>query len=399
MGTPGNLKRVVVVLGMGRSGTSTIARSLAAIGVDLGQDLLAASFDNPKGFWEDNQSREINDALLAAMGQAWHTLFFSPDMELTHPSTVALHHRAVDHITQTFGSSRVWGFKDPRTVRVLPFWLNVFQSLDLTPSFVIAVRNPLSVADSLASRDGFAKEKSLLLWLCHTLAALVVPHTYDRVVVDYDGFLEKPYASLMRVASQLNLPPPVPDDEFFTAFVDQRLRHTRYHIADLLGHPLVMPLIRQAYTLAIDLAYDRMSVEAEEVRHQVDKLCRELLALKPVLDYINELETRCDTLQGRLRDGEHAWAMLREALAKSEAEREVGTEINNRLQVELKQREEDNDAVNHRLRMAESEVEAERRLASGLRDQILAYERSTSWRLTAPVRSVVDKVVKPRRKP
>ena len=46
-------KNVFIVLGVGRSGTSAIARGLKALGIDLGNMLRPAADANPKGFWED----------------------------------------------------------------------------------------------------------------------------------------------------------------------------------------------------------------------------------------------------------------------------------------------------------------------------------------------------------
>ncbi len=46
-------QRVIVLLGMHRSGTSPITRGLKALGVELGEDLLPSAPENPTGFWED----------------------------------------------------------------------------------------------------------------------------------------------------------------------------------------------------------------------------------------------------------------------------------------------------------------------------------------------------------
>ena len=50
MNAPG---RLVLVLGMHRSGTSALARGLRVLGIALGDDLLPAHPCNPKGFFED----------------------------------------------------------------------------------------------------------------------------------------------------------------------------------------------------------------------------------------------------------------------------------------------------------------------------------------------------------
>lgn len=68
-------KEIVVVLGMHRSGTSAITRSLKVLGVDLGGRLLPAEAGiNDKGFWEDVDITAFNVDLLHALGHDWHTL-------------------------------------------------------------------------------------------------------------------------------------------------------------------------------------------------------------------------------------------------------------------------------------------------------------------------------------
>lgn len=44
-------RRVIVVLGMHRSGTSVFARGLPVLGVELGDRLMAPDPYNPRGFW------------------------------------------------------------------------------------------------------------------------------------------------------------------------------------------------------------------------------------------------------------------------------------------------------------------------------------------------------------
>ena len=49
-----DLTRVVPILGMHRSGTSMLAGALQQLGLELGSPLLAATPDNPHGYWENS---------------------------------------------------------------------------------------------------------------------------------------------------------------------------------------------------------------------------------------------------------------------------------------------------------------------------------------------------------
>ena len=69
------IQPIVVVLGMHRSGTSTVARALQSVGVSLGDRLMpAAPGNNDKGFFEDLDIVNFNERLLSAVGHAWHSI-------------------------------------------------------------------------------------------------------------------------------------------------------------------------------------------------------------------------------------------------------------------------------------------------------------------------------------
>lgn len=55
------------VVGMHRSGTSLVTALLALAGADTGprKQLTGANRHNPKGFWEQNRFRTVNERLLA----------------------------------------------------------------------------------------------------------------------------------------------------------------------------------------------------------------------------------------------------------------------------------------------------------------------------------------------
>ena len=67
-----NNNRLVVVLGMHRSGTSVIARGLQVMGVELGNNLMQANEYNTKGFWEDMDIYTLNEEMLNSLNKAWH---------------------------------------------------------------------------------------------------------------------------------------------------------------------------------------------------------------------------------------------------------------------------------------------------------------------------------------
>lgn len=64
-------KTALVVLGMHRSGTSSVAGALALLGAAPPRTLMEPGEDNPRGFWESLVLMEVNDSLLAAGASNW----------------------------------------------------------------------------------------------------------------------------------------------------------------------------------------------------------------------------------------------------------------------------------------------------------------------------------------
>ena len=70
-----NQKTLIVILGMHRSGTSLITRSIEALNVLFTNNLMPPAIDdNPKGFFEDVDITEFNDGLLRFCGYSWSHL-------------------------------------------------------------------------------------------------------------------------------------------------------------------------------------------------------------------------------------------------------------------------------------------------------------------------------------
>jgi hypothetical protein len=251
--------RIVVVLGMHRSGTSAIARAVKAAGVDFGDDLMpSAPGNNEKGFWEDQQIRRLNDRLLAALGCDWSTVRWIDAGAFAAPDLQALREEACRLLDRKFGGATQFGFKDPRASRLLPFWQDVFRRLSLDERYVIALRNPLSVEKSLAARDGLDAEHSQMLWLDHLVP--LVNHTEGRarLFIDYDRMLDEPQKEVRRLAAFLGA---ASSDEreremehYAGQFLSDGLRHSKFEASVVEAAPHVRPEVADAYRVLRPLA-------------------------------------------------------------------------------------------------------------------------------------------------
>lgn len=366
-----NKKRIIVVLGMHRSGTSAIARGLQALGVDLGNNLMPPAPDNnDKGFYEDLDINGLNIELLNVLDSDWHALSLIPSSAFDQENLAPFTLRAIALLRAKMGD-QIFGFKDPRITRLLPFWQAVFNHLNVSPSYVIAVRHPMSVMQSLQRRDGFDKEKSYYLWLEHVLPTIFETADYDRVFVDFDLLMADPKAQLRRIAQALDLPFSASSSgvkEYMGEFLDEALRHAQFEFEDLHSDSTVPPDVINAYEVLVQLARDEIKIDGPEVAEIFGQLNSRLQSLQPVLNYTTRLERKVAERDAQIANRDKDIVDLRKALVNRDSQI---VQFNHAL-----------TECNNRISDLES-VRAEHKSALALIDLM---KRSKSWRLTRPMR-------------
>lgn len=190
--------KATCILGMHRSGTSMLAKTLFELGLDFGpyDHIMPANSSNPLGYFENHWIvYKINDELLKHLKGSWcDPPLFPQDWE-EDPFIQKLINQAKRYIQEHFLSSH-WGWKDPRNSILLPFWKHVIPEL----RYVICLRNPLDVAKSLKRREGFSITKGIVI--CERYVSTVLEQTKDasRLIVYYEDFIQKPIAEIHRLA-------------------------------------------------------------------------------------------------------------------------------------------------------------------------------------------------------
>lgn len=258
--------RVIVVLGMHRSGTSAVTRGVQALGVALGSDFLDAQPENPTGYWEDKGIVDLNERILKALGLTWDDAARIDPSRFESKAIRRLKTAASRYVRRAFGGEPLWGFKDPRTMRVLPLWRDVFQDNRLDDAYLLVVRNPMSVAKSLFARQRMPPDDALRLWLAYSLPYLGETAGKAAVVVDYDRFMQDPRGELRRICAALALDANGEKaarniDRFLAEFLNERLRHTVHTIEEIDAATAVGRLTRDTYALLLDAAGDRRRLD------------------------------------------------------------------------------------------------------------------------------------------
>lgn len=294
-------KRIVVVLGMHRSGTSAVARGLKALGVELGEHLMPPAADNnEKGFFEDIDVNALNNEILKHLGHSWDSLGPIAAPALLREGLAEFRLRAVELLRDKLAGVTVFGMKDPRVSRLLPLWQAAFADVGAAACYVISNRHPLSVARSLAKRDAMDAGKSHYLWLDHVVDCLRDTDGAPRMVVDYDQLMARPGEQLERIAKAFDLRFDATSAglaEYAGEFLTEGLRHSVFGLEDLKLLPDMPKEVVEAYSLLHRLARDEVSLDDPAVRAAFAGYRHRLDEMHPAFACINRRDAELTVLR------------------------------------------------------------------------------------------------------
>lgn len=185
-------RRVIVVLGPGRSGTSLVMQVLEGLGMEISSELIASSGANPEGFYEDAGIVELHKALIKDLDitlgmplpHNWE------ETEAAQRGRRQIRELLQDRLSKTSGT---WGFKDPRTNNFLPLWSRAFNGPGVVPIYILALRDPQSILASLRSQVSRSDALNELLWLQRTTDALYYSGG-NCFIAHYEDWFDRPGA-------------------------------------------------------------------------------------------------------------------------------------------------------------------------------------------------------------
>lgn len=357
-----NKKKLVVVLGMHRSGTSVVARSLQVMGANLGDRLIQPIKDqNDKGFWEDSDLNSLNDEMLNALNSGWHFLTPIQPVDVEKLCKDGYLVRAVEMLREKTSDLPIFGFKDPRVAKLLLFWKEAFAESGLNVSYVLAIRHPLSVSKSLTNRNNFDTEKNHLLWLDHVISSLVGTIGENRILIDYDALMQTPDSELAKAAKALGLTiDKVELNSFKTEFLDNQLRHAVHQPNDLLFDEAIPPLVRDIYPELLRVTRSKQQLDSRAFIHKTQQWNSEFARMLPALILADKFTKRINALEQTLQ------AQIAQALQKEQT-------LNKQ-------------AENREFQIANMQAQI-----TNMQTQIAEIYASSSWRLTAPIRAASAK--------
>jgi hypothetical protein len=240
---------IVLVLGMHRSGTSLCCHLLSALGVDMADDIVADA-TNAKGHWERLEIVEFHDRILGHLSRDYFGPFHDfalPVAWWAEPRVAQIRRDIVGFLEKRMGDG-YFGFKDPRTVRLMPMWHQIFNELELAPKVVLCLRNPAQVARSLHTRDGLDPANGEYRWLVHLVDFFRYANSYDFCTVEYEEWFNNPSANLEKLRRFLDLPWQQSEADLalvLSGIIDPGARHD-----DSDHREANQPLVRSLYKLA-----------------------------------------------------------------------------------------------------------------------------------------------------
>jgi len=154
MSTSGD-RQLVLVVGVGRSGTSLLSGMLGHLGFHIPQPEVKADATNPRGFGEprwvvDFHTRQLRSHRVTvndARPGAWETMNAIAD-------DPAAQRELRDWLAAQLREAGSLVVKDPRTVWFLPLWMRSAEQLGLPTSFVTMLRHPAEVVTSARKSYG-----------------------------------------------------------------------------------------------------------------------------------------------------------------------------------------------------------------------------------------------------
>lgn len=148
--------KTFVILGMHRSATSLIAKSINTQ-ISMGDNLLPPDKSNPHGHFEDLDFLSINKRILRSAGGNWR----NPPTHKAILSQSPKFEQEIKNLIQSKNkNSKLWGWKDPRTSLTIPLFHNHLSN----PHYIYIQRDPNSVAQSLHRRNNIPIEEGLYLY-------------------------------------------------------------------------------------------------------------------------------------------------------------------------------------------------------------------------------------------
>ena len=322
MSTKTKNKTLLVILGMHRSGTSLLTSLTDHLGFESGNNLLGPGIDNPKGYWEDRDILEFNDRCLQNISTDWDDPSTLTPKELNKIKK-NLMQIGVNLLNEKLKKYPKYVFKNPRTLKLLPFWIDIINKTNVKVKFILIIRNPLSVAESLHKRNNISFQQGFYLWLEYLINFCKSTKKNDEtLIVNYDYLLNNPEHELKKISQFVNAS--INNENFNlikSKILDYDLRHSQFDFDDLIDFKECPDLIKDIYTVLLRLCEENKKIYSTISKHK-SKWLANYSSMQPGFVLASELITEKKILNKNLEQikGESELIKRESELIKRESE-------------------------------------------------------------------------------
>ncbi|WGM32292.1 hypothetical protein [Brevundimonas sp. NIBR11] len=273
------MKTAYVVLGMHRSGTSSVAGTLSLLGASAPRNLMGPKPDNPSGFWESEKIAEFNDEIFHAAGSSWLDWGPLDPAVFEGPHGAHIHGAARWLLGSEFRGAETIVLKDPRICRLYPFWRSALEDQGYRPLVISPIRSPDEVAASLFFRDRIRRPLALKLWLHHVLEAERTSRGQARHFMIWPDFIADWRGQVARMAETFERPSLIAsiDGAAVDAFLNPDLHRQKLNAETDAASEYTPDLIPRAYAALSDLAIEGESAKSHKALDRVRDDLREAM--------------------------------------------------------------------------------------------------------------------------
>jgi hypothetical protein len=224
-------RQAVLITGMHRSGTSSVAGAASLLGAAPPARMLLPAPDNPSGFWESPVIIAANDRILTAGNSTWYDcLGFDYGGLNDHDRNTAATFITASVMAE-FPNSGMPLIKDPRICLLLDLWLRALQDMQISTAVLLVLRHPCEVMASMAKRDLLPAAFTAALWLRYMLAAEYASRSCPRHIVTYDMLLRDWRGTLQQCGHAAAIAWPIAFDAVAPRMAALLRRELRHHHA------------------------------------------------------------------------------------------------------------------------------------------------------------------------
>jgi hypothetical protein len=200
--------QALIVLGTHCSGASTLTGLLAVSGVITPGQRSRVGDENATEASQTTALVRFDDSMLRQFGLSWNSWAPMPARDLRDKVAAPMMGQACGIVQDQFGDADMIVLDDPTMCRLVPFWSDALLSLERTPFYMLVLRDPSEVAQSLRAGNGLDMAHGLLLWMTYVLEAEASTRGKRRRFTTYDAICDEPLKVLAQVHDLLDRPIP-----------------------------------------------------------------------------------------------------------------------------------------------------------------------------------------------